>query len=128
MASFVWALSMFGFWLYFMYGVILSRRLSTALLQQIREASEEKFDYLHKGSINSAFGVVPYTTVNASRFNAFTKSAELNEYPDIQNAKQEYQKVHALVKRNLIIWFALISVGLVIMATSIALLSNRATI
>lgn len=119
-----WALSLFGFWFYLMHGAILFGRASRTLLRQVREVSEETFDYLHRGGINSAFGVVPYATINASCFNAFVKSEELNEYSNVQIAKVECRKAGALNQRNLIIWLALFGYVFVLLATAAILLST----
>jgi len=119
-----WAFSAGIFWLYFMYGVFVSWRSSAALLQQVREASQETFDYLHSGTINSAFGVLPYITINGARFNAFVKSEQLNEYSNIKSAKVEWIRACTPLKRNLIIWVSLMGVGFIIMIIGLILITT----
>lgn len=104
--------------IYSFYIFALSTRMSNRLLSYVRQESPEVFERLHLGAFNSHLGIVPFVTLNSSRFNDFVMGEELNEVEVVCQAKAEFLQVRKLLLRAMKIWLSAIAILVVLILVS----------
>ena len=113
-----WTLLFFGTFGVYIHSLTSMRVATRTLLRATEQTSITIFQFLHTGSVNSVFGIVPYVSINARRFSEFVGSDRLNEFDNVRLAKIEYkqrlQHAKLWLKAQLALLFVFVIAGIIV--------------